>query len=214
MNLQILNFELLEGTMRAEMSSNAVPEDAELVRRCGEGDQEAFRTLVTRYHPRIFNLIHNLVKDRDEADDLAQEVFIKAFRSLAGFKGQAQIYTWLYRIAVNRCLDWLKNRGRHPEMTLERVEVYRADEAHLQSPGTADAEMVQRELGRALEKALQAIPSDYRVALTLREVDGLSYEEIAEVMECSVGTVKSRLFRARLQLQRMLADIHEDWKGA
>ncbi len=200
--------------MRAEMSSNAVPEDAELVRRCGEGDQEAFRTLVTRYHPRIFNLIHNLVKDRDEADDLAQEVFIKAFRSLAGFKGQAQIYTWLYRIAVNRCLDWLKNRGRHPEMTLERVEVYRADEAHLQSPGTADAEMVQRELGRALEKALQAIPSDYRVALTLREVDGLSYEEIAEVMECSVGTVKSRLFRARLQLQRMLADIHEDWKGA
>ncbi|MSS71488.1 MAG: sigma-70 family RNA polymerase sigma factor [Candidatus Latescibacteria bacterium] len=196
------------------MSSNAVPEDAELVRRCGEGDQEAFRTLVTRYHPRIFNLIHNLVKDRDEADDLAQEVFIKAFRSLAGFKGQAQIYTWLYRIAVNRCLDWLKNRGRHPEMTLERVEVYRADEAHLQSPGTADAEMVQRELGRALEKALQAIPSDYRVALTLREVDGLSYEEIAEVMECSVGTVKSRLFRARLQLQRMLADIHEDWKGA
>ena len=99
-------------------------------------------------------------------------------------------------------------------MSLERVEVYRADEASFQSPGTADAEMAQRELGRALERALAVLPSDYRVALTLREADGLSYEEIAEVMACSVGTVKSRLFRARLQLQRMLADIHEDWKGA
>lgn len=200
--------------MRAEMSSNAVSEDAELVRRCREGDQEAFRTLVTRYHPRIFNLIYSLVKDRDEADDLTQEVFIKAFRSLAGFKGQAQVYTWLYRIAVNRCLDWLKNRGRRPEMSLERVEVYRTDEDTLQSPGTADAETEQRELGRALEKALRALSPDYRVALTLREVDGLSYEEIAEVIDCSVGTVKSRLFRARAQLQRMLANIHEDWKGA
>lgn len=200
--------------MRAEMSSNVVSEDTELVRRCWEGDQGAFRTLVTRYHPRIFNLIYSLVRDRDEADDLAQEVFIKAFRSLSGFKGQAQVYTWLYRIAVNRCLDWLKNQRRHPETSLERVEVYGADGASLRSLGTADAEMDQRELGRALERALRALSPDYRVALTLREIDGLSYEEVADVMGCSVGTVKSRLFRARSQLQRMLADIHEDWKGA
>lgn len=200
--------------MRAEMSSNAVSEDAELVRRCREGDPEAFRTLVARYHPRIFNLIYSLVRDRDEADDLAQEVFIKAFRSLSGFKGQAQVYTWLYRIAVNRCLDWLKSRRRHPETSLDRVEVYRADGAVLRGSGATDAEMEQRELGRALEGALRELPPDYRVALTLREVDGLSYEEVADAMGCSVGTVKSRLFRARAQLQGLLADIHEDWKGA
>jgi RNA polymerase sigma-70 factor (ECF subfamily) len=173
-----------------------------------EGDQDAFRELVVRYHPRIFNLIHNLIRDRDEADDLAQEVFIKAFRSLSGFKGQAQVYTWLYRIAVNRCLDWLKNRGRRPEVSLERAG------AALQDSSAADAEVGQRELGRALERALGTLPPDYRAALTLREVDGLSYEEIAGVMDCSVGTVKSRLFRARLRLQRMLAEVHEDWKGA
>jgi RNA polymerase sigma-70 factor (ECF subfamily) len=200
--------------MQAEMSSNEASEDAELVRRCREGDPEAFRTLVARHHPRIFNLIHGLVRDRDEADDLAQEVFIKAFRSLSGFKGQAQVYTWLYRIAVNRCLDWLKSRRRHPESSLDRVEVYRADGVVLRGSGATDAELERRELGRALEGALRELPPDYRVALTLREVDGLSYEEVADAMGCSVGTVKSRLFRARAQLQRMLAGIHEDWKGA
>lgn len=199
-----------EGTVRVEMSSKGVLEDTELVRRSREGDPDAFRDLVLRHHPRIFNLIYNMVRDRDDADDLAQEVFIKAFRSLSGFNGDARVYTWLYRIAVNRCLDWLKGRGRHPEVPLDRVE----GGAAFRNTGSADAGVSQQELGRALEQALLTLPPDHRAVVTLREMDGLSYEEIAEVMDCSVGTVKSRLFRARLQLQRLLAEVHEDWKGA
>ena len=200
--------------MQAEMSSNSTIEDEALVRRCQEGDQEAFRALVTRYHSRIFHLIHSLVGDRDDADDLAQEVFIKAFRSLSGFERRSQFYTWLYRIAVNRCLDWLKTRGRSAETPMGRVSLSRADELAVRSSATADSETLRHELGRALEKALETLSPDYRAALTLREEEGLSYEEIAEVMGCSVGTVKSRLFRGRLLLQRALADIYEDWKGA
>ena len=200
--------------MRAEMSSNLTMEDEALVRRCQEGDQEAFRTLVTRYHGRVFHLIHGLVGDRDDADDLAQEVFIKAFRALSRFERRAQFYTWLYRIAVNQCLDWLKTRGRSVETPLGRLSLTRADTLAAKSSAGADSETHQHELGRALEKALTTLSPDYRAALTLREEEGLTYEEIAEVMGCSVGTVKSRLFRGRLLLQRALADIYEDWKGA
>jgi RNA polymerase sigma-70 factor (ECF subfamily) len=195
------------------MSSNPTTDDSSLIRRCQEGDPQAFRVLVERHHPRIFALIHGLVKDRDEADDLAQEVFIKAYRSLSGFERRSQIYTWLYRIAVNRALDWLKTRGRRPETPMANLADTR-EEVLLRGPGETDSDTMRHELGQALETALEGIPGEYRLALTLREEQGLSYEEMAASMGCSVGTVKSRLFRARMLLQKALADVHEDWKGA
>jgi RNA polymerase sigma-70 factor, ECF subfamily len=195
------------------MSSNSTTDDSSLIRRSQEGDPQAFRALVERHHPRVHALIQGLVRDPDEADDLAQEVFIKAYRSLPGFERRSQVYTWLYRIAVNRALDWLKTRGRRPETPMAKLSEAR-EEVLMRGPAGTDSDAMRHELGRALEKALDGLPGEYRLSLTLREEEGLSYEEIAASMGCSVGTVKSRLFRARSLLQKALADVHEDWKGA
>ena len=199
--------------MSVPKSSNSADiEDARLVARAREGDREAFSELVRRYHERIFNTVYALVGDRDDADDLTQEVFLKAYRSLSGFRGQSRFYTWLYRIGVNRCLDWMKSRNRRRDLSLER-EGWDGFEDPVGGtrPEASDARVQRGELQTILKRALETLAPEYRSAVVLREIDGLAYEEIACVLGCSVGTVKSRLFRARMKLRGVLEEDYEVW---
>lgn len=188
-------------------------EDCELVVRAQEGDQGAFSELVRRYHERVFNTVYALVGDRDDADDVAQEAFLKAYRSLNSFQSKSSFYTWLYRISINTCLDWMKSRNRRGDVSLERGQWQKADDTSraFRRPEASDGRVHRRELREMLEHSLTALPLEFRVAVVMREIDGLSYEEIGRVMGCSVGTVKSRLFRARTQIRRFLESHYQEW---
>lgn len=187
-------------------------DDIRLVAYVINGNVEAFSTLVLRYQERVYQTVYSMVGDRDEADDLAQDVFVKALRSLHLFRGQSQFYTWLYRIAVNRCLDHIKARQLRVFVRESDGEVDAAVLNDKISMGAStDDEASQHEMQAILEKALSKIPEEYRVAFVLREMDGLTYEEIADVLDCSVGTVKSRLFRARNRLQVLLHSFYQVW---
>ena len=202
------------GTMSLRESSKpSDAEDVELVVRTQNGEREAFSELVRRYHLRIHNTIYGLVGERDDADDLSQEAFLKAYRSLPSFRGRSQFFTWIYRIAVNCALDWMKAQGRRRDVPLEAdlpAPVESLDGVFRQ-PEAPDVRVRRRELQNALEQALAALAPVYRSALVLRELDGLTYEEIAQILGCSVGTVKSRLFRARVQMQDLLREEYREW---
>jgi RNA polymerase sigma-70 factor (ECF subfamily) len=173
--------------------------DDQLVARVKRGDKRAFDLLVLRYQQRLFALISRYVRDRDEIQDIAQEAFIRAYRALPEFRGESQFYTWLYRIAVNTAKNWLAARGRRPPNTdidIDETEAYDGS-AVLQDHDSPEEHYFGRELQQVVAKAMRDLPDDLRQALMLREFDGLSYEEIAEVMNCPVGTVRSRIFRAR-----------------
>ena len=178
-------------------------EDTELVERTRRGDREAFSELVRRHHERIFQTAYALVGDREDADDLAQDVFLKAYLSLSSFQGQSQFYTWLYRIGVYCCLDWIKSRNRRKNLLLEKTGWHEPEKV-FSRPEASEAWVLRRELQEFLEEALASFPPEYRSAVVLREVDGLSYCEIVSALGCSDGTVKSRLFRARARLQTVL----------
>jgi len=188
-------------------------EDCELVARAQGGDRGAFSELVRRYHERVFNTVYALVGDLDDADDLAQEAFLKAYRSLHRFQSKSSFYTWLYRISINTCLDWMKCRNRRGDVSLERGQWQKADETSraFRRPEASDGRVLRRELRTMLEQSLSALPLEFRIAVVMREIDGLSYEEIGRVMGCSVGTVKSRLFRARTQIRRFLESHYQEW---
>ncbi len=195
-----------------ESSNSADIEDANLVARARDGDRDAFSELVRRYHERIFNTVYALVGDRDDADDLTQEVFLKAYRSLPGFRGQSRFYTWLYRIGVNLCLDWMKSRNRRRDLWLEQEGWDgREDPVGGRRPEASDARVQRRELQAILKRALETLAPEYRSVVVLREIDGLAYGEIACALGCSVGTVKSRLFRARMKLRGVLEEAYEVW---
>jgi RNA polymerase sigma-70 factor, ECF subfamily len=194
------------------VAGGATWDDAGVVRLCQRGDAGAFRLLVARHHPPILALILNLVRDRDDADDLVQEVFIKAYRSISRFQRRSQVSTWLYRIALNRCTDWLRSRRRQREMYPLRATLPGEDRFASAGGDAPDRSLIRAELGRAVEEAMQVLPASCRTTLILREQERLSYDEIAGEMNCSVGTVKSRLFRARNQMQKALAGLHEEWK--
>ncbi len=173
--------------------------DQELVRRVQKGDRRAFDLLFSRYQHKIHGLVSRYVRAHDEIDDVVQEAFIKAYRALPRFRGESAFYTWLYRIAINTAKNYLVARGRRPP----DVDVDAADAEHfdggdalrdLENPENA---LARDELERTINAAIAALPDDLRSAVTLREFDGLSYEQIAEVMDCPVGTVRSRIFRAR-----------------
>lgn len=173
--------------------------DKELVRRVQDGDRGAFDLLFLRYQHKIQGLIGRYVARQDEAEDVAQEAFIKAYRALPGFRGQSAFYTWLYRIAVNTAKNHLASRNRRPqsvELDAEDADTGPAAEA-LKDTEDPEGALRRDELQHAIEQAIAALPDDLRAALTLREFDGLSYAQIAEVMACPVGTVRSRIFRAR-----------------
>ena len=173
--------------------------DQLLVERVQRGDKRAFDMLVRKYQHRVIAVISRYVRDPDEAMDVAQEAFVKAYRALDRFRGESAFYTWIFRIAVNTAKNYIVSRGRRPpdaDLEVDEAEHYEGGE-WLHEVANPENELFKDELERAVYKALENLPEDLRVAVTLREFDGLSYEEIAEVMECPVGTVRSRIFRAR-----------------
>lgn len=173
--------------------------DQELVKRVQRGDKTAFDVLVRKYQHKIVKLISRYVRDPDEALDVAQEAFIKAYRALGNFRGESAFYTWLYRIAINTAKNYLVAQGRRPPDTDVDAEHAAQFEAE---PGLRDSDspelLAQRdEIEKVILEAIEDLPEDLRTAITLRELEGLSYEEIAQAMGCPIGTVRSRIFRAR-----------------
>lgn len=173
--------------------------DNELVKRVQRGDQAAFDLLFGRYQNKIQNIISRYVRDSEEVKDVAQEAFIKAYRALPRFRGDSAFYTWLYRIAINTAKNHLVARSRRPPSTDVDVDDadHRDDAGDLRTVETPEGAMSRDQLHSVIRQALSDLPEDLRSALTLREFDGLSYEQIAQVLECPVGTVRSRIFRAR-----------------
>ena len=173
--------------------------DKELVKRVQKGDKGAFDLLVLKYEHKIVNLVMRYVRDPEQALDITQEAFIKAYRALPRFRGDSAFYTWLYRIAVNTAKNYLAAQRRRPmdiELDLQDPEQYGLH-AKLKESDTPEGLALSQELQDTLERAIAALPDDLRQAIILRELDGMSYEEIAQTMECPVGTVRSRIFRAR-----------------
>lgn len=177
----------------------ATATDKQLVARVQKGDNRAFDLLVLKYQHKILGLISRYIQDSDEMQDVAQEAFIKAYRALPGFRGDSAFYTWLYRIAINTAKNHIVARSRRPpgsDVEVEDAEYYEGGGAlrDLENPENA---LFGEELKAVVEAAIADLPDDLRTAVTLREFDGLSYEDIADVMDCPVGTVRSRIFRAR-----------------
>lgn len=190
--------------------------DQQLVERVQRGDKAAFDLLVVKYQRKIFRLLSRLIRDSAEIEDVAQEAFIKAYRALPNFRGESAFYTWLYRIAINTAKNYLVSQGRRaPTSTQSDVEDAETfdDGDHLRDLNTPDSMMVTKQVGEAVNRAIDQLPEDLRTAIVLRELEGLSYEEIAESMQCPIGTVRSRIFRAReaiaLELRPIL-DIAKD----
>ncbi len=174
--------------------------DQQLVERAQRGDKHAFELLVAKYQRRLSRLISRFVRDPAEVEDVTQEAFIKAYRALSAFRGESAFYTWLYRIGINTAKNYLLSLGRRaPTSTLHDSEESEDFEeaALLHEVSTPENEMMSKQVVEVVNSSLQQLPDDLRTALTLREIDGLSYEEIAAVMDCPVGTVRSRIFRAR-----------------
>lgn len=186
--------------------------DQQLVEKVQRGDRRAFDALVRLYQQRIVKLIMRYVHDPVEAQDVAQEAFIKAYRALPGFRGESAFYTWLYRIAINTAKNHLVAQQRRPvdyQLDMQDPEQYEIH-ARLRDDATPERMVLQEELRVTVEKAIRELPDDLRTAIMLREIDGLSYEEIAAAMQCPVGTVRSRIFRAREAIDNRIAPLLND----
>ncbi|RTE87103.1 MULTISPECIES: RNA polymerase sigma factor RpoE [Gammaproteobacteria] len=173
--------------------------DQKLVERVQRGDQRAFDVLVKKYQHKIMSLVSRYVKQPGDVADVAQETFIKAYRALPNFRGESAFYTWLYRIAVNTSKNYLVSRSRKPvgsDVDIEDVEFMEQGQA-LKEIATPESLMMSDQLKQTVMKAIDDLPDDLKQAITLRELDGLGYEEIAQTMDCPIGTVRSRIFRAR-----------------
>ncbi|MEZ6935149.1 MULTISPECIES: RNA polymerase sigma factor RpoE [Aeromonas] len=185
--------------------------DEQLVERVQRGDKNAFNLLVRKYQHKVVNLVARYVNNPGDVPDVAQEAFIKAYRALPTFRGESAFYTWLYRIAVNTAKNYLTSQGRRPpssDVEADEAEYYGGGEA-LQEVATPENLVLTDEIKRTVFTAIEALPEDLRTAITLREMEGLSYEEIAEIMDCPVGTVRSRIFRAREAIDKKLQPLIE-----
>jgi RNA polymerase sigma-70 factor (ECF subfamily) len=195
--------------------------DAMLVERTVAGDQKAYELLVIKYQRRIQRLIGRMVRDVDLVEDIAQETFIRAYRALAQFRGEAQFYTWLYRIAVNTAKKALMDLKRDPTISENFFKSGQSDESDETSPlenelitsETPEAVLASKEIAEMVNAAMEALPEELRQAITLREIEGLSYEEISEVMSCPIGTVRSRIFRAREAISAKVKPMLENQSG-
>ncbi|WP_042010547.1 RNA polymerase sigma factor RpoE [Aeromonas fluvialis] len=186
--------------------------DEQLVERVQRGDKAAFNLLVKKYQQKVVNLVARYVNNPGDVPDVAQEAFIKAYRALPTFRGESAFYTWLYRIAVNTAKNYLTSQGRRPpssDVEADEAESYGGSEA-LQEVSTPENLALTDEIKRTVFSAIEALPEDLRTAITLRELEGLSYEEIAEIMDCPVGTVRSRIFRARDAIDKKLQPLIEN----
>jgi len=176
----------------------AFADDGDLINRFKGGELSAFEDVVRKYQDRVYNLCRYMIQDAHDAQDAAQDVFLKAYRNLKTFKPDASLYTWLYRIAVNTCLDY-KKKSRPEQAEDESV----IDDLTSTEP-SPEQRYQSKEIGQAIQLALQKLPESLRAAIVLKEIEDLSYEEIAEVLHTSIGTVKSRVSRAREELRRLL----------
>lgn len=191
--------------------ANRRDEEADLVKRSVDGDDAAFRTLVERYQRRVYGLAFGILRDREDAWDVAQEAFVKAYRNLARFQGSSAFYTWLYRITYNLSMDALRSRARRDHVDIDQnraVEAAAAEEAPASSHPSKNAD--RKELAEVLHNAMTRLSDKHRAIIVLREIEGLSYEEMADVLKISKGTVMSRLFHARRNLQALLKPYLED----
>jgi RNA polymerase sigma-70 factor (ECF subfamily) len=193
--------------------------DALLIERAKSGDVSAFEMLVVKYRRRIERLIARIVRDVDLVEDVAQETFIRAYRALPQFRGESAFYTWLYRIAVNTAKKTVSDLARDPVITeaalsqrSEDDETIRVDQ-ELSDGETPEAVLASREIARTVNAAMEALPEDLRQAIVLRELEGLSYDEIAIVMNCPIGTVRSRIFRAREAIAAKLRPLLDTQQG-
>jgi len=183
--------------------------DLELVKRVQAGDKSAFDVLVLKYQQKVINLVMRYVHDPHIAMDISQESFIKAYRGLKNFRGDSAFYTWLYRISINTAKNHLVSKSRRmpdDDIDAQEAEQYEGG-GKLREKSTPENELMTQEIHSTIKNAIDALPDDLRIAITLRELEGLSYEEISEAMECPIGTVRSRIFRARDSIEKELAPI-------
>jgi RNA polymerase sigma-70 factor (ECF subfamily) len=193
----------------ARPASGVEQSDLELVRRAQKAERGAFDLLVLRYQHKVVKLVARLLRDPAEAEDVAQEAFVKAYRALGSFRGDSAFYTWLYRIAVNTARNSIASRQRRPldyEADLSESE-QTAVASRMRHTDTPEANLLSEEIRTTVNRAVEQLPEDLRTAIILREVEGLSYEEIAAAMDCPVGTVRSRIFRAREAIDRDLKPL-------
>jgi RNA polymerase sigma-70 factor (ECF subfamily) len=183
--------------------------DQELVEQVQKGNKNAFNLLVIRHQNKVMNIVARYVKNSGDVADVTQEAFIKAYRALPNFRGESAFYTWLYRIAVNSAKNYLTSQGRKPpasDVDASEADFYDGSDA-LKENNSPERALLSEELQQKLFAAVDALPEDLRSAITLREIEGLSYEEIAAVMECPVGTVRSRIFRAREAIDKVIVPL-------
>ena len=183
--------------------------DLAIVKRVQAGDGAAFNLLVRKYQHKVVNLVARYVYDSGDVEDVAQEVFVKAYRAIGGFRGDSAFYTWLYRIAINTAKNHLVAQSRRPPQTdvdAQDAELIEAGR-NLREMETPESSLLSQELAQRVTSAVRDLPEELRTAITLREMEGLSYEEIATVMDCPIGTVRSRIFRAREAIDQQLAPL-------
>ena len=197
-----------------KMTAQLAPEvdvDQQLVERVQKGDKRAFDLLVLKYQHKIFAVISRFIRDHAEVQDVAQDAFIKAYRALPNFRGDSAFYTWLYRIAINTAKNYLVARNRRPpasDVDVDDAEFYSGNDA-MQEMNTPERNLLRDELQAVIDQAFRDLPEELRLAVTLREIDGLSYEDIAEAMGCPIGTVRSRIFRAREAIDKKIQPLLE-----
>ena len=190
--------------------------DLVLVKRVQRGDKSAFDLLVRKYQHKVVKLVLRYVRNPAEAEDISQEAFIKAYRALPQFRGDSAFYTWMYRIAINTAKNSLASRDRSPiayDLDLTDPEESHSVQTKLQDPDTPEGLALTEEIRGIVNSAIEALPEELKTAIVLRELDGLSYEEIAAAMECPVGTVRSRIFRAREAIDKRLREVFEGGLG-
>lgn len=196
--------------------SGAEESDLSLVRRVQRGDKGAFDLLVLKYQHKVVKLVMRYVRSPAEAEDIAQEAFIKAYRAMPQFRGDSAFYTWLYRISINTAKNALASRERSPvtyDLDLQDGDSSWEAQSRLRDPDTPEGLVLTEEIRQTVNSAIDQLPEDLRTAIVLRELEGLSYEEIAVAMECPVGTVRSRIFRAREAIDRRLREVFEGGLG-
>jgi RNA polymerase sigma-70 factor (ECF subfamily) len=185
--------------------------ETELISRCQKGDSDALKEIFDQYNKKVYGIAYGVVRQREEALDIVQEVFIKLYRSIKNFKGKSKFYTYLYRMAMNTAIDHVRKMGKSPFSRLEEMEGFQPSDGVEKRP---DSILLQKEVEERVKVALEKLPADQRMALIFREVEGLSYQEMAEAMGCSIGTVMSRLHYARKRIQELLKnDAQEERRG-
>jgi RNA polymerase sigma-70 factor (ECF subfamily) len=189
-------------------------DDTELVAKCQRGDMQAFNQLVTKYRGKVYAMIYNMVHNEQDAWDLAQDGFLKAWKSIGRFRGQSAFYTWLYRIMMNVTIDWVRRKQVSGDSEFDEELGLKEVEAGASTVPHADPlpfqKMEREEIRKRINEAVEKLSPEHRAVILMREIDGMQYEEIAGALDCSIGTVMSRLFYARKKLQGTLRDLYEN----